>query len=175
MFGLTEVEMERYKELAHNFAVQDVTPMIMSKSIIAAPLKAGASKPSPDAEFVQHLVLDIETVITLTVFSMAYEYAYLQTTDMDELDIIKHLHHKYDGYLVMQFIKYCVAFTPEIIQEILGEIVLELPYLYSAAIEGDYFDEDAFLEEKLDAYSDYLAEYFSDVDAEEGEEEQGGN
>ncbi len=164
MFGLTEEEVVLYKDLAQDYAVRDVAPTIISASKFITPLVEDKNgKPKPDALYIQQLLTDIETVITLTTTHMAYDYAYLQCeSDKDEEGILKHLHNKYEDYLVSQFIKYGIAFTTAILTKIIGEIILELPFLYASVIYEDDFDGDEFLDEKLEAYEKYLEENFSD-------------
>lgn len=173
MFGLTEKEMNLYKDLAQDFAVRDVTPIIISKAKVMTPLVQKGDNSVPDMEYVKLILHDIETIITITAAHMAYDYAYLQAeSDKKEEEIIKHLHEKYDNYLFTQFIRYGLAHTLDVISEIIGEIILELPYLYISVIEDENFDEDTFLEEKMDAYERYLEENFPDYEEEEEEEDE---
>lgn len=175
MFGLTEQEMDLYRDLAQDFAVQDVAPTVIGNSKFITPATTKGDKLIPDAAFVNQIVTDVETTITLTASHMAYDYAYLQCeSSMSEQEIIKHLHQKYEDYVVTQFIKYGIVFTADITKEIVGGIILELPYLYVSVIQDEEFNEDDFLEEKLAAYNDYLNENFAseDVDEDEGGEEE---
>jgi len=170
MFGLTEEEMDLYRDLAQDFAVRDVAPQVVGNSKFITPLIMVEDKPTPNRVYVQQLVTDIETIITLTASHMAYDYAHLQCeSDMEEQEIIKYLHTKYEDYVVMQFIKYGITFTLDTITEIVGSIILELPYLYVSVIQDEDFDEDDFLEEKLQAYNDYLNENFAEEEEEEEE------
>lgn len=169
MFGFTEEEFEVYKDMAQDYAVRDVAPTIVSASKFLTPVvKHKGGKPKHDTLFIQQILNDIETIITLTTTHMAYDYAYLQyEEDRDEEEILKHLHGKYEDYLVSQFIKYGITFTTEILTKIVGEIILELPFLYTSVAYEDDFDEDEFLDEKLKAYEKYLEENFSDDSEEE--------
>jgi hypothetical protein len=168
MFGLSEQEMDLYRDLTQDFAVRDVAPQIVSKSHFMTPLIKQGEELVPSRAFINQLVTDIETIITITASHMAYDYAHLQTElEMSEEDIIKHLHKKYESYVIQQFIKYGITFTEDTVLEIVGYIILELPYLYVSVIEDEEFDEDEFLEEKLAAYNDYLNENFSDEEEEE--------
>lgn len=170
MFGLTEDEMELYKDLAQDFAVRDVAPMIVSNSTFMVPVISNGGKNAPSVQYAKELVTDLETIITLVAAHMAYDYAHLQgETDLDEAEVIQHLHSKYEHYLINQFIKYGLTFSTDATTEIVGGIILELPYLYVAVIEDDDFDDDAFLEEKLSAYNEYLNENFSDIEEDDGD------
>lgn len=182
MLGLTEEEFEKYKELAQDFAITEVTPKILLDAEFIAPLVTnGKGKRIPDSQFVNHLITDIETVVTIVTVHMSYEYAFLQyESEMTEQEIISHLHSKFEDYLVTQFIKYGVGFTTDVLEDTISDIILELPYLYVAVIEDENFDEDSFLEEKLDAYNDYLEQNnmrersdktIDDIIAEEDEDE----
>lgn len=177
MFGLTEQEMDLYRDLAQDFAVRDVTPQIISSSKFITPGTLQGEELVPNTLFVRQLVTDVETIITLTASHMAYDYAHLQCdSTMREPEIIKHLHQKYEDYLYMQLIKYAIAFTADAVAEIVGEIILELPYLYVAVIQDEEFDEDDFLEEKLQAYNEYLNDNFSEEDDDEEDDwEEEGN
>jgi len=163
MFGLTEQEISLYKDLTQDFAVRDVSPMILSKAGFITPiLEDEEGEEVPDTEYANQLLADIETIITLTATHMSYDYAFLQAeSDKSEEEIINDLHDKYDASLVTQFIKYSITFTTDVINRILGEIILELPYLYMSVIEDESFDEDAFLEEKMKAYDKYLNDNFT--------------
>lgn len=172
MFGLSEQEMDLYRDLAQDFAVKDVAPQVVGNAKFMTPLIRQGEEVVPNRAFIAQLVTDIETIITLTASHMAYEYAFLACeSDMSEEEIIKHLHSKYDTYVIQQYIKYGIAATEDVVTEIVGNIILELPYLYGSVIEDDNFDEDEFLEERLAAYNNYLNENFSDRDVEEEEEE----
>lgn len=179
MFGLTEQEMNLYRDLAQDFAIVNVAPKIKKRSQFITPLTPKGSEMVPDMNYLRMVLTDLETIITLTATNMAYEYAHLQCeTDLSEHEVIKHLHNKYEDYVFIQFVKYGIAPTSDIMSEIAGEIILELPYLYAEAIEDEDFDDDKFLEERLQAYNDYLDENFSypddddeDEDLDEEEEE----
>jgi hypothetical protein len=174
MFGLSEQEMDLYRDLAQDFAVKDVAPQVVGNAGFMTPLiqQDKDTAPIPNRAFLNQLVTDIETIITLTASHMAYEYAYLECeSDLAEEEIIKHMHSKYDIYVTQQFIKYGIASTAGVVTEIVGNIILELPYLYGSVIEDDDFDEDEFLEDRLAAYNNYLNENFSDKDDEVEEEE----
>jgi hypothetical protein len=171
MFGLTEFEMEMYRNNTQDFAVREVTPRIMSNSKCIAPILMQGDKLLPDMGFVNQLMTDLETIITLTATNMSYEYAHLQCeSELSESQIISQLHEKYESYVFMQMIKYGIAFTTDVITEIVGEIVLELPYLYISVVEDDGFDEDIFLEERLEAYNEYLDSNFSEYEEEDEED-----
>lgn len=172
MFGLTEQEMDLYRDLAQDFAVTDVAPKMVNRSQFMTPVYLKEDKYVPDTFFLRQLLTDIETIVVLTASHMAYDYAHLQCeSEMKENEIIKHLHKKFDDYITSQFIKYAIAFTEDVTTEIVGEIILELPYLYVSVIQDDEFDEDEFLEEKLAAYNDYLNENFSDTDEDDDDED----
>ena len=161
MFGLTEEEMDLYRDFAQDYAVMSLAPKIKSNSQFITPVTVQDSDRVPDLEFLRQLLTDIETVITITTTNMAYEYAHLQCEmELSEDEIVQHLHNKYQDYLIKNFIKYGIAFTEDVIKEIVGEIILELPYLYMSAIQDESFDEDEFLEKRMYAYNDYLNENF---------------
>lgn len=166
MFGLTQQEMDLYNFLVQDFAIRDVTPIVVSKSKFITPLMDnGKGKKVPNSAYVNQLVQDIETIITITAMSIAMEYAHLQAeSEKSEKEIIEYLHTKYEDHLVMQFIRYGVTFSTDVLSEIIGEIIIELPYLYINAIEDENFNEDSFLEEKMEAYSKYLDDNFNDFE-----------
>lgn len=173
MFGLTEEEMNIYRDLAQDFAVEDVAPKIKKRSQFITPLVQKGEEMVPDMGYLRRLLTDLETIITLTAVNIAHEYAHLQCeTNLEEHEVIKHLHNKYEDYVFKQFVKYGIAPTSDIMSEIAGEIILELPFLYAEVIQDENFDEDAFLEERLAAYNDYLNENFSYPDDEEEEDEE---
>jgi hypothetical protein len=165
MFGLTEQEMDSYRMSAQDFAVQDLTPQIVSNAKYMTPIIEQNGERVPNKLYVAKLVSDIESIIILTATHMAYDYAYLQAeSDMQELEIIKHLHEKYEDSVFKYFIKIGVACTPDIYTEIVSEVILELPWLYSKAMNEEKFNVEEFLESKLEAYNDYLNENFNDED-----------
>lgn len=172
MFGLTEEEMTLYKDLAQDFAVKDVAPLIVGSAKFITPLTVGGDGEStPDELYIQQLVTDIVTVIMLTTAHMSYEYASLQCDSKEPEEVVlKHLHTKYEGYLIAQFIKYGVSFSQEVPDQIIKEIIMELPYLYLSVIQDVEFDEDSFIEDKMEAYEKYLDENFSDDSSDFGEE-----
>lgn len=177
MFGLTIEEFSLYRDLAQDYAVNQVAPTIINTSEILTPMNKDAKK-GPNMEFVTQLVGDIETIITLATIHSAYDYAHYQgENELDEAEVIKRIHVDYETYLINQFISYGVTFDIVAISRILGEIILELPYMYSAVIEDESFDPDGFLEEKMMAYEDYLEENFpdylpDDLDEEDEDEEE---
>jgi hypothetical protein len=168
MFGLTDYEMEMYRNNAQDFAVREVTPRIVSNSKFMTPVLIQEDRMIPDRGYVNQIVTDIETIITLTATNMSYEYAHLQCeSELEESQIIAQLHEKFEGYVIMQLIKYGLAFTTDVVTEIVSEIVLELPYLYIAVVEDEDFDDELFLEERLEAYNDYLDSNFADEEEDE--------
>ncbi|QIW88655.1 hypothetical protein P59_057 [Bacillus phage P59] len=172
MFGLTEFEMEMYRNNTQDFAVREVTPRIVSNAKIMTPVLMQGDKMVPDRGYVNQLVTDLETIITLTATNMSYEYAYLQCeSELSESEIIAHLHEKYESYVLMQMVKYGVAFTTDFLTEVVSEIVLELPYLYISVVEDEDFDDELFLEERLEAYNEYLDSNFAEDEDEEDEED----
>jgi hypothetical protein len=164
MFGLTEQEMDFYRTSVTDFAVEDITPQIVSNAKIMTPIVTVNGERIPNKPYVIKLVSDLEEIIVLTATHMAYEYAYLQAeSKMVELEIIKFLHLKYEDSLLKYFIKIGIVCTSDVITEIIGEIILELPWLYSRAMDEDKFNVEEFLEEKLEAYNDYMNENFNEM------------
>lgn len=163
MFGLSEQEMDLYRDLAQDFAVTDVAPQVVGNAQFMTSMVKIGNEVVPNRAAVNQMATDIETIITMTAVNMAYEYAHLECeSELTEEEIIKHLNDKYDTYVVQQFLKYGLVFSADVILEIVGQTILELPYLYASAIQAETFDSDEFLEEKLAAYNDYLTENFSD-------------
>lgn len=168
MYGLTDKEMDLYLDFCQTFAITEVTKDTLSKSKYITPLIKSNGKYVVDQVYVTNLLLDIEKVITLTTYSMAYEYAYLQCeSELSESDIIKRLHDKYNAYIYQQFIRYGITVSSDISSDVVSQIILELPYLYAASINDEDFDGDEFLEEKLSAYNKYLQEQFPEEYIEE--------
>lgn len=173
MFGLTEQEMDSYKIIVQDYAVRDVTPMVVGSAKFITPVIEQEGKESPDTEYVNKLVTDVEIVITLTALHMALDYAYLQSdSNKKEKEIVKSLHVKYETFLINQFIRYGVSFTEEVLSEIIGQILLELPYLYLMAIQDEDFDDDQFLIDKMEAYEEYIESTLLDEDEGEVDEEE---
>jgi len=172
MFGLTDQEMDSYRNFAQNFAVEELTPQVVADSQLLAPVLVKGEKMYPDMPFVNQLVTDLETVITLTTTTMAYDYAHLQAeSDLLEDEIIDQLHTKFETFVLNQFIRYGLAFSPEAITRIVSQTILELPYIYAAVMEDDEFNEETFLEERLQAYNDYLDSNFGEDELDEEDEE----
>lgn len=172
MFGLTESEMDLYKDLSQDFAVRDVAPMVVKNAKFMTHIITHNGKKQPDAAYVNQIATDVETIITLTATHMAYEYAYLQfSSEKSEVDILKDLHDKYDSYLFSQFIKYGITFTSEVFAEIIGAILLELPFIYLSVIEGEDFEDQGIMEDKIKAYDQYLRDNFPEEEDIEEEEE----
>lgn len=172
MFGLNEQEMNEYKEYTQSFAIRDLSPRVIEEAKIIAPTTYDDNENiQVDRVFVQQLITDIETIVTITTFQIAYDYAYMQTREeIAEEELIEAIYRTYEGVLMNQFIKYSITFTSDVIASILGEIILELPFIYSSAIQDDNFDEDLFLEERLEAYNTYLEKNFLNIEDEEDEE-----
>lgn len=163
MFGFTDYEMDRYRDLAQDFAVTEVAPNVIKQSQFVVQAYMVDNQQVIDKAHLGQMVSDLEKIITFTASHMAYEYANLQCElEWEESEIIKHLHTKYEDYLVIQFIKYGLAFTLDVLTEIIGGIILELPYLYVSVMEDDEFDDDKFLEDKLEAYNDYMKNHMQE-------------
>jgi hypothetical protein len=157
MFGLTEHEMETFLSSMQSFAIQEAAHSVVTGARFMTPATQKGEKLVPDTGFFKLLVTDIETIITLTATSMAYEYAHLQhEAKLGEHEIVKHLHTKYDTNVLNQFIKYGLVSTTDVIPDIVGTLVLELPYIYAEVREDEEFSEDDFLAERLEAYDEYL-------------------
>ena len=172
MFGLTDQEMESYRSFAQNFAVEELTPQVVTDSELLAPVLVKGEKMYPDMPFVNQLVTDLETIVTITTTTMAYDYAHLQSeSDLLENEIIEKLHNKFETFVLNQFIRYGVVFTQEAITRIVSQTILELPYMYAAVMGDEEFNEDTFLEERLQAYNDYLDSNFGEDDLTEEDEE----
>jgi hypothetical protein len=172
MFGLNEQEMELYRDFTHDFAVKEVAPKIVGHAQFLTPAVKQGDEYVHDSSYLRCMILDVETIITLTAVNMGYEYAYLQSEDdKTEKEIIDHLHEKYDSYINTQFIKYAVACSADVTKQIVGDLILELPYIYVSIFEDENFDEEDFLEKKLEAYNDYLNENFTDEELDEDFEE----
>ncbi|QXN70650.1 hypothetical protein SP3_00172 [Bacillus phage fHSPT3] len=171
MFGLTEQELDNYRSLAQDFAVQDLSPSVVTAAQIMTPATQENGETVPDMEFIEKLVTDIETVATLTVSHMAYDYAHLQSDiNLSEDEIVEKLENKYETYVINQFIKYGIVSSSDAASDIVIQTLLELPYLYSRAVEDDSFDEDSFLEERLEAYNSYIEKYYGDAKEEEDDD-----
>lgn len=174
MFGMTASEMTVYREMSQYHAINTIAPIIIEESEFVAPLIEGnkSKRPKPDMEHVKQVVTDINSIITMTTIHTAYEYAHMQTEiEKDESDIIAQLHTKYETYLINQFIDYGITFGVEAIARIIGEIIIELPYIYSSAIEDVKFNPDTFLEENMEAYEKYLGDNFPNFLEERDDEE----
>lgn len=174
MFGFTDYEMDIYRDLAQDFAVNEVAPNVIKQATFIVPAYIIDNQKAIDRTHLGQMTNDIEKIITFTASHMAYEYANMQCElDWEETEIIKHLHHKYEDYLVIQFIKYGLGFTLDILTEIIGGIILELPYLYVSVMEDDDFDDEQFMEEKLGAYNEYMKNYMQEApeEPEPGDEE----
>jgi hypothetical protein len=168
MFGLTDSEMENYRNNVLEFAMRDITPSIISDSRFIIPAAMHEGQLIADGAHMAHLKLDLEKIITMVTMDAAYEYADLQCEgELSEAEMIEKIHNHHSSLLVTRFIQYAVSFTTEVIDTIMGFIIPELPYLYSYAIEDDNFDEDLFLDERLDAYESYVL----DMESEDGDEE----
>ncbi|AIW03352.1 hypothetical protein CPT_Mater195 [Bacillus phage Mater] len=173
MFGLTEQELASYRSMAQNFAIEEVTPKVVTGTEILAPIVKKGEKITADMQFVSKLVTDIETIITLTAVDMSYEYAHLQCdSDMTEEAIIDFLHKSFEDRVITQMISYGVVASSDAAVAIVKEIILELPYMYVAAIEDEELDEDEFLEERLAAYNTYIDTHFADDKELEDEDEE---
>lgn len=168
MFGLNEQEAELYKDAMQDYAVREITPAIVSKSSFIVPaLDEYADKIEPDSEFAKTLLNDIELIITQTTTHIAYDYANMQCDEsLGEEEILRKLHNKYESYVMSQFIKFGITFTTESLRDIVGEIIIELPYIYSASVTSPDFDEVKFFEDKMGAYEKYIEENFPDIDYE---------
>lgn len=171
MFGLTEEEMNFYRDITQDYAVETVAPKVKKQSIFIVDFVQQGDNAVPDMLQLRQLLTDLETIITLTATNMAYEYAHLQCeTDLSEEEIVEYLHKKYEDYVFRQCLKYGVCPTADCMDEIVLSTMLELPYLYAEAIDDEDFDEDEFLEERLAAYTKYLDENVHD-DEEDMEED----
>lgn len=169
MFGFSEEEMSTYDNIINDYAEEDLVPYILSEVLFMGPAATVNGEKSVDIPFIEELVSDIAQVIQSTVVSMAYEYAELQCDlDIEESEIIKILHNEYERSLVGEFISHGIAFTSDIPVEIVGDIIIQLPYFYLNALESESVDTDKFFEDKFEAYAAYIEENFPD-DSEEGD------
>jgi hypothetical protein len=171
MFGLSEFEMEKYKDTVQNFAVLEVAPFIVESFPHAVPVARQGDKLNPDMDVLHSIVQDIELITILTSLSIAHDYAHYQHEDeLDEKEIVDKLHKKYEDYIFMQAVKYGLVFPFQAIDKLIAHVVVELPYLYTKSITDTNFDEDLFLEERLAAYDDYVDKYMIAPEMEEEED-----
>ncbi|WP_427186159.1 DUF7398 family phage protein, partial [Bifidobacterium breve] len=56
MFGLTEQELDNYRSLAQDFAVQDLSPSVVTAAQIMTPATQENGETVPDMEFIEKLV-----------------------------------------------------------------------------------------------------------------------
>jgi len=161
MFGLSEYELETYKSLTQDFAITEAAPTLASKAQFMVPAEVRGEKIIPDMPYLNQMKTDFETIVTLTATSMAYDYAHLLAeSTLKDSEIIDKIYSKHESYVLMQFIKYGIVFTDESIREIVGIIILELPYLYMAVIEEDELEVDDEVEARLEPYYDYVQENY---------------
>ncbi|AHN66537.1 hypothetical protein Bcp1_060 [Bacillus phage Bcp1] len=173
MFGLTEKELDRYKDLVQTYAIRDLATDVIEDSTLLVDLIVKDGKYYPVPSFLNALVADIEIVLTVNALHTAYDYAHLQTdVNMSEIAIIQHLHNKYENEIINQFIRYGIAFSADVVEEAMTYLIVELPYLYLQAIDNEDFDKDKFLEDRIKAYEDYLFEIGEAGDDEDEEEDE---
>jgi len=178
MFGFTEQELERYKDLVQTYAIRDLAADIVHGAGLIVELVEKDGKYYPVTSSFKTLVTDIEIVLTVNALHMAYDYAHLQDDiEKTEEDIIKYLHDKYETKVINQFIRYGIVTSANVAETVVMEVILELPYLYSLAFKDkESFDGDAFIEERLYAYDEYIenmgAEEEDDDDDDEDEEDE---
>lgn len=161
MFEMTEREMENFLDSAQEYARTTVMLIFENEAQIVAPAYRTETGVKVDPTFLSSILQDVETVLTLTLTHMAYEYAdfqkdYRDTVGDTEHEIVDKLREKYEGHLMHQFISYGIVFSSDVIDVVLDELILELPFLYSAAVYEDIDDSDVFLDDRLYAYEDLL-------------------
>lgn len=173
MFGLTEQEMNNYRDSVQFFAGELATNIIGSSKFLA-PIYREGDYVVPDMDALEDFIDDIEDILKPMTINMAYEYAHLQCeSELTESEIIKKLIDKYKEYLFTEMLDIGLAFTEDVINKVPVEIVLELPYLYVDVIDperADEDDKDNMLEERLDAYTKYIKDTF--VNFTDSEEEE---
>ncbi|UNA01469.1 hypothetical protein MG295_00052 [Bacillus phage vB_BcgM] len=161
MFEMTEREMEIYLNSTQDYVKTTIMLIFQQESQIVAPGYRTETGVKVDPTFLASILRDIETAVTLTLTHMAYDYAdfqkdYRDTYGDNEHEIVDNLREKYEGHLMHQFIKYGIVFTSDIIDVVLDELILELPFLYSAAVYEDIDESDVFLDDRLYAYEELL-------------------
>lgn len=161
MFDMTEREMEIYINSAQDYVRTTIMLIFEQESQIVAPGYRTETGVKVDPTFLASILKDVEAAVAMTFTPMAYDYAdfqkdYRDTYGDNEHEIVDNLREKYEGHLMNQFIKYRVVFTSDIIDIVLDELILELPFLYSAAVYEDIDESDVFLDDRLYAYEELL-------------------
>lgn len=161
MFEMTEREMEIYVNSAQDYVRTTIMLIFEQESQIVAPGYRTETGVKVDPTFLASILKDVEAAVTMTFTPMVYDYAdfqkdYRDTYGDNEHEIVDNLREKYEGHLMNQFIKYGVVFTSDIIDVVLDELILELPFLYSAAVYEDIDESDVFLDDRLYAYEELL-------------------
>ncbi|AGT13635.1 hypothetical protein BigBertha_62 [Bacillus phage BigBertha] len=161
MFEMTEREMENFLSSTQDYAKTTIMLIFENESQIVAPGYRTETGIKVDPTFVSNILKDVEAAVTMTITHMAYDYAdfqkdYRDTVGDTEHEIVDKLRDKYEGHLMSQFINYGIVFSSDVIDIVLDELILELPFLYSAAVYEDIDDSDVFLDDRLYAYEELL-------------------
>jgi hypothetical protein len=168
IFGLTAREMQNYQGLTQIFCSDTVKPDIIRQAEFICDFSVDRKgKKTLNKEFLQEMVFTISLVVERIITQMAYEYAYLRYSDMDEMKIIHYLHEKYTEQLPVDMMDYGIASHAEMANHVVGLTILELPHLYLEMFEDPdkYAKLSETQEKNEEAYELYVESAFEDFES----------
>lgn len=114
-----------------------------------------------DRRFNDSIKDEAKLVITTSMLRLANEYADYQDANYEyvgayEETIVNILEAKYKSHLKSQFVQHGIPYTDTMIDNLITEMILELPFAYANAFFDNEVEYEVFLSEVLHAYHDEL-------------------
>lgn len=163
MFGLTESQFNRYKNLVKDFAQGEIFDDITANSLTLTPMvkKKGDTKFTIDQQFFIYLHDDVRMSVLGTFIDMSYTYADMRSEKeepLEDKEIYEQLHYKYIDSLFNEFVQCGLSTTSETLKELVGTMIIEIPFLYEASARDleEVSEEDLPDEEAYNYYMEYI-------------------
>lgn len=158
MFGFTEESFDLYKKAVTHTILEEVLPSLMDRTSFIAPADKGMK--AQNNVVAMGIFMDIQLITALAASQIAYDYASMQDEgDKSEEEILEMLHIKYLDYVEKNLVQEGVCFSVDAPTEIVGDILLELPYIYADYNTSEGFDQLTYLEERAESYNNYVGKY----------------
>ncbi|ADH03152.1 gp6 [Bacillus phage W.Ph.] len=125
------------------------------KEDIATVFRLGARK-HVDYEFYTDIKNDYKHVLTLVMTKMAVDYYNSPHFKGKEKDTVRNIFYKYNVDLESAFVREGLNYTTELLDRLLAEMVLELPFTYANALFKNEKVYEEYLENALPAYEPFI-------------------
>ncbi len=114
------------------------------------------SKKHVDYEFYTDIKNDYKHVLTLVMTKMAVDYYHKPHFKGKERETVRSIFYKYNVDLESAFVREGLNYTTELLDRLLAEMVLELPFTYANALYKNDKNYEEYLEEVLPAFEPFI-------------------